>query len=163
VSIMQVRDNFPKRTEFPDELQQFYLENRKVIKEFNGDYSLVCLLIEDEDIRNENGVFVNYKGKRPDQIHYSVGIGFIEEKSTNYAKSEIENQFAEFKRYFENKYSATRVCTVKYFILYALTLSQKLKRELKVNRVDNSLVYAHKRNKQYRINNVPVYFMKKSR
>jgi hypothetical protein len=160
---MQTRNDFPDKNEFPAELQQFYLENRKQIHEFNGDFSLLCLLIEDEEIRNENGIFLNYKGRRPDQIHYSTGIGFIEEKTTNYAKSDIEYQFSEFKRYFDGKYSGTKVCTVKYFILYAPTLSDKLKRELKVNKDNNSLVYSHKRNKQYKINNIPVYFMKKNR
>ena len=85
----------------------------------------------------------------------------IEDKSSNYGKSRIENQFADFKKYFENKYNE-HICKIHYFILYAPVLSDKLKKELKVNNKDNTLVYANKQSRQFKVSNIPVYFIRKA-
>jgi hypothetical protein len=159
---MQVRTDFPEKKDFPTELQQFYLENHKPFHEFNEDFSLVCFLIEEKEIMSKKGIFSSYTGKRPDQVHYSIGLGCIEEKSTNYGTSRIEGQFSEFKKYFESKYSTHKICVVKYFILYANVFSDKLKTELSVKKSDNSLVYLNNKSKQYKINGVPQYFAKNS-
>jgi hypothetical protein len=158
---MQVRTNFPNREDFPNDLQQFYLPNHKPFKDFNPDFRLVCFLIGENELNSNNGVFSNYNGKRPDQVHYSIGIGFIEEKSTNYGICRIESQFSEFKLYFERRFANSNVCTVKYFILYANVFSENLRKVLKVDKSDNSLVYLGGKKKRYTINGVPVYFIKK--
>ncbi len=161
---MHTINDFPKKDEFPADLQKFYFEEPKPFNEFNEDFGLVCLLVGEEEINNQrDGIFSRYEGKRPDQVHYSIGIGLVEEKSTNYGKSRIENQFSEFKKYFEQKYGGNKFCKVKYFILYAPVLSEKLKKELSINKNNHRLVHANKKSKQFNINNVPVYFMKKNR
>jgi hypothetical protein len=157
---MQIRTDFPDKKDFPIKLQQFYLEKYKHFNNFNEDFRSVCFLIEENDINSKYGIFSGYNGKRPDQVHYSIAFGFIEEKSTNYGKTEIEQQFIEFKTYFENKYNNSKICVVKYFILYANVFSDKLQREL-VKKKDNSLVYLNNKSKQYMIKGVPVYFIKK--
>ncbi|AFV22840.1 hypothetical protein Mpsy_0631 [Methanolobus psychrophilus R15] len=108
----------------------------------------------------KNGIFSNYIGKRPDEIHYSIGIGLIEEKSRNYAATDIKNKFTQFKHYFENKYQDNKLCSIGYCVLIADKFSEKIKRELKVNK-DNRLVYAHNKNKHFKIGNAPVFFVKR--
>ena len=116
---MFIKNNFPQKDQFPQDLQTFYLRSPKSIKDFTDDFRFVCLLIDENEIDNhKTGIFSDYSGKRPDQIHYSIGLGLIEDKSTNYGKSRIENQFSEFRKYFENKYNE-HVCKIKYFVLYA--------------------------------------------
>jgi hypothetical protein len=160
---MLTKRDFPKKEQFPADLQSFYLNPPKSIKDFCGNFNYTCLLIDESEIdKQNNGIFSDYHGKRPDQIHYSIGIGLIENKSTNYGKNRIESQFTEFKRYFESKYNE-HVCKIKYFVLYAPILSDKLKKELKLKSNDNTLVYASKQNKQFKINNIPVYFIRKVR
>jgi hypothetical protein len=160
---MQVRTHFPDKKDFPIELQRFYLDNHKQFNNFNGHFKSVCFLIVENDINSKYGIFSGYNGKRPDQVHYSIalGLGFIEEKSTNYGISRIEKQFSEFKTYFESRFSDSRLCTVKYFILYANIFSENLRKVLKINKSDNSLIYLSGKNKQYKIDGIPVYFFKK--
>lgn len=159
---MLIKNNFPSKEQFPQDLQNFYLNPPKPIKGFIENFNYVCLLIDESEIDNhKDGIFSDYCGKRPDQIHYSLGIGLIEDKSTNYGKSRIENQFAEFKKYFESRYDE-HICKIRYFILYAPVLSDKLKKELKINNKDNTLVYANKQNRQFKVSNIPVYFMRKA-
>jgi hypothetical protein len=159
---MLTRDKFPQKTEFPHELQPFYICPPKSVENFNKDHCLTCLLVDSEEIDNlKNGVFSNYTGKRPDQIHYSIGIGLIEYKSTNFSVTDIKEKLSQFKRYFENKYLDNKLCNVKYCVLLAYKLSDKVRRELEINNKNNLLVYKHSKKKTpFTIGNVPVYFYK---
>lgn len=149
---------------FPREIQQFYLMSPKSFTKFPHEHNLVCLLVDDNEIDNQkNGVFSEYNGKRPDQIHYSIGIGLIENKSNNFGVTDVKEKFTQFKYYFENKYGDNNFCKVEYCVLAAYRLSQKMKTELIINKNDNTLIYAHNKNKQFKIENAPVYFVKRSR
>ncbi len=161
---MLTRDKFPVKTAFPNELQQFYLQPPKSVENFNEDHCLTCLLVDSYEIDNAtNGVFSSYTGKRPDQIHYSIGIGLIENKSSNYAVSDIRDKLTQFKHFFENKYQENKFCDVKYCVLHAYKLSEKVKRELAISENDNRLVYAYNKKKTFQIGNAPVFFVKRDR
>lgn len=161
---MLTNDEFPEKEFFPHEIQQFYLTHPKSFAKFPQEYNRVCLLVDADEIdNNKSGIFSEYGGKRPDQIHYSVGIGLIEEKSNNFGLTDIEGKFSQFKYYFEKKYASNKLCKVKYCVLTAFKLSEKMQTELTINKSDNTLVYLHSKNKQFKIGNTPVYFIKKRR
>lgn len=161
---MLTKDDFPKKEFFPQEIQQFYLMSPKSFEKFPQEHNLVCLLVDADEIDNhKSGVFSEYDGKRPDQIHYSVGIGLIEDKSNNYGVTDVREKFRQFKYYFEKKYDDNEFCKVKYCVLAAFKLSEKMKTELAISQNDNTLVYLHKKKKQFKIGNAPVYFVKRRR
>ena len=161
---MLTKGDFPKKDSFPKEIQQFYLKSPKSFAKFPQEHKLVCLLVDADEIDNhKDGVFSEYGGKRPDQIHYSVGIGLIEEKSNNFGVTDVEKKFSEFKYYFEKKYDGNKLCKVKYCVLTAFKLSEKMQTELTISKSDNTLVYSHSKNKQFKIGNAPVYFVKMKR
>ena len=161
---MLTKDDFPKKDSFPKEIQQFYLKSPKPFAKFPQEHNLVCLLVDADEIDNhKDGVFSEYDGKRPDQIHYSVGIGLIEEKSNNFGVTDVKEKFSQFKYYFEKKYDGNKLCKVKYCILTAFKLSEKMQTELTISKSDNTLVYSHSKNKQFKIGNTPVYFVKMRR
>ncbi|PQV41788.1 hypothetical protein [Methanohalophilus euhalobius] len=161
---MLTKNDFPERKEFPVELQNFYLSPPISINDFNQDFSFICLLIKESEINNQkNGLFSSYSGKRPDQIHYSVGIGLIEEKSINYGTHEVESKLKEFKRYFEKKFNGNKYCQVNYCILSAPKISQKIARELKRDRNKNDLLIYKHNEKPFKIGNSPVYFVERDK
>lgn len=136
----------------------------KSFAKFPQEHNLVCLLVDADEIDNhKSGVFSEYNGKRPDQIHYSVGIGLIEDKSNNYGVTDVKEKFSQFKNYFETKYDTNKYCKIHYCVLAAFKLSEKMKTELAINKNDNTLVYLHNRMKQFKIGNAPVYFVKRGR
>lgn len=161
---MLTQKKFPDKNAFPPELQKFYLSPPKRLNDFYEEHNLTCLLVDTDEIDNTNGgIFSSYTGKRPDEIHYSIGIGLIEDKSTNYGATDISQKFIEFKRYFEAKYNDNRLCNVKYCVLKAYKLSEKIKKELTINEKDNRLMYAHNKTKPFQIGGAPVYFVKRDR
>ena len=162
---MFTNNDFPKKESFPQEIQKFYLVSPKFIAKYPKEHNLICLLVDADEIDNhKNGVFSEYDGKRPDQIHYSVGIGLIEEKSNNFGVTDVKEKFSQFKYYFENKYDGNKLCKVEYCVLTAFKLSEKMQTELAISKNDNTLVYSHKKKKkQFKIGNAPVYFVKRRR
>lgn len=161
---MLTKDDFPKKEFFPQEIQQFYLMSPKSFAKFPQEHNLVCLLVDADEIDNhKDGVFSEYDGKRPDQIHYSVGIGLIEEKSNNFGVTDVKEKFSQFKYYFEKKYDGNELCEVKYCVLTAFKLSEKMQTELTISKNDSTLVYSHNKNKQFKIGNAPVYFVRRRR
>ena len=161
---MLTKNDFPKKDSFPKEIQPFYLESPKQFAKFPQKHNLVCLLVDANEIdNNKDGIFSEYDGKRPDQIHYSVGIGLIEEKSNNFGVTDVKEKFSQFKYYFENKYDGNKLCKIKYCVLTAFKLSEKMQTELTISKSDNTLVYTHSNNKQFKIGNTPVYFVKMRR
>lgn len=163
---MLPKNDFPKKEFFPPEIQQFYLISPKSFEQFPYEHNLVCLLVDNNEIDNQkNGIFSEYTGKRPDQIHYSIGIGLIEDKSNNYGVTDVKEKFSQFKYFFEKRYGTNNCCKVKYCVLSAFRLSEKMKTELTISKNDNTLVYSHNNNnnnnKQFKIGNAPVYFVKR--
>ncbi len=124
----------------------------------------ICLLIKEDVINDQKkGVFSLYNGKRPDEIHYSIGIGLIEEKTTNYGISKVESQLKDFKHYFEYKFADNKYCQIKYCVLVAKKLSQKMAKEIKINKSKNNSLYYKHNGKPFKIGKTPVYFVMRSK
>jgi len=156
------KDDFPKKEFFPQEIQQFYLMSPKSFAKFPQEHNLVCLLVDADEIDNQkSGIFSEYNGKRPDQIHYSIGIGLIEDKSNNFGVTDVKAKFSQFKDYFEKKYGSNKYCKVNYCVLEAFKLSEKMQTELTISKNNNTLVFLHNNKKQFKIGNAPVYFVKR--
>ena len=110
--------NHPKKSDFPEDLQKFYITPPKPIKNFPEQFNPICLEIKEDEIDNiKTGVFKEHHGKKVDGIHYSIGIGLIENKTTNYSSTNITNKITEFKEYFESKYKSKKIYQIKYWYL----------------------------------------------
>jgi hypothetical protein len=155
--------SFPSINDFPSELKDYYLQKARFIGNFPSPYNKICLEVTEFVIDdNKNGIYKNYNGKRSDAIHYSNSLGLIESKSYNFPPERPKKQFEEFASFLANRYKNNKYCNkVKYCIITAKTLGDKMKRFVSVDKNTKRLKYTDT-NRYFNANgNIPIFFVKK--
>lgn len=150
------------KEKLPKVFQRYYLQPPVKLKNFPDHIGETCVIVPSSVIDSDKGDFCNPKLKKVDEIHHCKTLGLIENKTSNYSSSQLEEKFREHKSYIEKKYIKFPECRVGYCVLRAERFSEKMQKEFGVNKNSEIFLSHHPKKKLFKVGDCKVFFVKRN-